>query len=402
MLAHPMIWNLFLWLLQGPGGAPADLVAAIPAEDYFRSRAMDASLPGLVELSTRPAMDPGASVRQLVALHFLARQADQLKKEKNAAALIAAIEDVAAARAGQDELGFAKDYAARVLAALAGTKLATARPADSFVDACRLIPANATLLHVCDLRTGAKTDRTAAWQDFLLTYTKARETAYDLAERVGNIRVERIAFAEFEEAHAGLIRISGRADCKRIADAFQASRLFDGKPRQLPAINREPVTLLESHAFSVALIGNRELLFAVSRDRNVEASSLLLKVLECGTGKAKSVNDGPWQQTIREVAPDASSLGIVRAGDFLDHVRFTPFALLTCAAFDKPPAVSGHVAVTGVAKPAGVAYRVVGTFEQATDARAFGDWFARARDLGVAALKKWAVSFRPACLNPFC
>ena len=108
---------LVLALMSG-GMASADLVSLVQPQHYFQARKIDVSIDRMVDIANTEPKDAKAQIMQLTALRYLADETEAFKKAPNYATNRQALEAIAQGKKAQDPLGFAQDYANRVLARL--------------------------------------------------------------------------------------------------------------------------------------------------------------------------------------------------------------------------------------------------------------------------------------------
>src|SRR5207248_2310639 len=121
-----------LLFLGGPAGS--DVLAAVDPVHYFAARQIDVPTDQMARLAGGTPKDAKTQVMQLLALRYLAEKSDKLKQADKYAEYRRLLEEVAAGKTAQDAQGFAKEYAAIVLARLDGKALA-APPAPKLQDA---------------------------------------------------------------------------------------------------------------------------------------------------------------------------------------------------------------------------------------------------------------------------
>lgn len=195
MLAFGFAEILMLALVSG-GGNSTDLVALVQPTHYFQSRQIEVSIDKMVELVGREPKDPKTQIQQLVALRHLAADTDNLKKAANYAAHRQALEQIGQGKKAQDSLGFAQEYANRVLAKLDGAKGDTVKTKPLRAEALSWFPANATFAFALDMQQPRGPDGHDPLKDILkLMPDREKKEMYTFIEKAGNVRIERVAFA---------------------------------------------------------------------------------------------------------------------------------------------------------------------------------------------------------------
>jgi hypothetical protein len=171
-------------------------VSLVQPKHYFQARQIDASIDKLIDYAGDEPKDAKTQIVQLTALRYLADEADTLKKAPKYAAHRQTLEAIAAGKKAQDPLGFAKDYASRVLHKLDNTKPAVVKSRPVREDALAWFPANATLAGAIDLQharsIGVANDPLKELMKMMPDRVKLE--MYNQIEKSGNIRVERAAF----------------------------------------------------------------------------------------------------------------------------------------------------------------------------------------------------------------
>src|SRR2546421_559444 len=238
-----MAWGpmeILMLMALGGGGQTADLASCLPADIYFRARNIPITAENMVQLASKKPDDGKAQIAQLLALRVLAEQPELVKKAANSAEITATIEKIAKGELAKDRLGFAEDYAARTLAAVGGPRIRSEpiKQLDMRVQTLGWFPESVTLVGAFDAR-----DRTAgpeegkAARTLIAKFTKEKdwEKIFEVAEMVGNVRLERISFAYAEGKEAKdpgrlYVRIGGKADHQRVVEAVK--KLSPGFPVQ--------------------------------------------------------------------------------------------------------------------------------------------------------------------------
>jgi hypothetical protein len=292
--------------LAGLGDSPRDLLTLIDADDYFRARQIDTSTENLKRLAGTPAADGKARVAQLLAIRWLGEHREKDAQET--------LRQLAEGTTAQDPLGFARDYAQRALAQIDGGPAGfPAVPPDSLRKAFQWFPRGVTWFGALDLR--------GPWAAKPLTLQCLGTPAphwlfkgdpaglYQFAEGVGNLRLERIAFAYRSPAPPHrqaywLVRATGRGDPARIIAALRQSRT-PAAARNRQGVNGEPITVLSwKEGPALALIGETDLVLAGHED-HPRALDVLEQVLEVRAGRSPSLSDGRFAADLKALRSDA-------------------------------------------------------------------------------------------------
>src|SRR5262249_2307361 len=145
-----------------------------------------------------------AQIKQLMALRYLAEQPDLIKKAKDKTEALTTLGKIAKGELANDKQGFAKEYATRVLQAVEGGK-ETSRPASlALEDAPAWCPVAATLAVVLDSRHRESTiDAGKSFRQLTSKFMRQQEwdQVFKVFESLGNVRIERVAFAYVEDAN---------------------------------------------------------------------------------------------------------------------------------------------------------------------------------------------------------
>src|SRR6266700_3030172 len=144
--------EILMLLFMSGGAGNTDLASLLPAPTYFKSRNIDINIDKAVELARKDPTDGKTQIAQLVALRYLADETAKLKASPNYQQHRQLLEQIAMGRKAQDPQGFAKEYAANVLATLDGAKLPAPTAPSVRDDSFRWFPADAKLLGAIDTR----------------------------------------------------------------------------------------------------------------------------------------------------------------------------------------------------------------------------------------------------------
>src|SRR5688572_24246438 len=196
MFGMGLIEVLMLLFMTG-GAMSTDLVSVLPAQAYFKARGIDINIEKAVELAAKDPDSGKAQISQLLALRYLADESAKLKGSPNIDRHRQTLTDIATGKKAQDPQGFAKDYAAAALARIDGTKLSVAAVRSPRDDAFGWFPANATLIGALDTRLtrGETPAKSSVSEMFKMFPEEMLNQAFTAVEKVGNIRIDRVAFA---------------------------------------------------------------------------------------------------------------------------------------------------------------------------------------------------------------
>lgn len=306
--------GILMMLMLGGGGQNNDLASVLPVEKYFQTQRVPLNLDNMIYLAGMDPVDGKAQIRQLVALRVLADRAQEVKKAKNAAEIITTLEKIAKGERAKDRLGFAPEYAATALAKIKGKGKAVEPKAGNLRDqTLGWFPAAATLVAAMDLRPTATASSSKALQPFLEKAVPNWEPFFNVAHQLGNIRLDRISFA-FVADPAGqgkdqfFARVSGKADQKRLVEAFKGFNDFRGLvvQEQKDAQGTPIAILQERNGPPVAFIGDTDFVFTGynrPRDNHRELFDLLLAVR---AGKKPSALKGGLKDALSKTSAKAS------------------------------------------------------------------------------------------------
>ena len=314
---------LMLAVLSGGIGS-TDLVAMVQPTHYFQTRQIDVTIDKMVELAGRDPKDPKTQIQQLVALRHLADEAEQLKKSANYAAHRKALQEIADGKRATDPLGFAQDYARRLLAKLDGAKLALPKIPPIREDALIWFPAGATFAAALDLRQAPASANDPLKEVLKLMPDHVKKEMYDHIEKSGNVRAERVAFAFVEAANRGdqkiFIRFTGKANQAWLGDMVQEISRGSLAAKKLKAADDTPIIRLQEgdRAPVILLIGNTDLLMVGYDKNDGKHDDLVDECLLARSGKKPNVAAGALKDRLAKIPDKAIAFAI---GDVPDEVR---------------------------------------------------------------------------------
>jgi hypothetical protein len=264
--------EVMLLALLGGGMNNTDLVSLIPPQHYFEARQVKVSLNSMVDIGLTEPKDGKAQIMQLTALRYLIDEADAFKKADNYANNRYAIEQIAQGKKAQDKMGFAKEYAQRLLDKLDGKKAPTVKLTPMLDDALAWFPVNVTMVGALDLRGGATANNDGIKELLKLMPEREKLQMYDAVEKMGNVRLDRIAFA-FTDGNEKrnskfYFRFSGKGSQEGLLEFFNLMNGDRGRlqAREIKDDKGMPITLLEDpndHAPVLMLVGNTDLVMVV-------------------------------------------------------------------------------------------------------------------------------------------
>lgn len=312
---------VMLAMLAG-GSLSTDLVALIQPQHYFQTKNIEISPARAVELANTEPKDAKSQILQLTALRYLLDESEALKKSPRYDGHRKAIEEIAIGKTAQDSLGFAKEYAQRVLDKLDGKRAEIPKLPPIRDEALAWFPANATLALAVDLRQSRNPNVTQdPIRDILkLIPDKAKREMYEQFEQVGNVRVERFAFAMIENPkergkNKMFIRVTGKLNREWAIDT--AKRLGKGLTVKEIGDKEEKITIAQdgNRAPIMALFGNTELLVVGYDNNNEKHDDVLTEALAARSKKQPNVTTGELKGQLAKVPDKAVALFVAKLSD---------------------------------------------------------------------------------------
>jgi hypothetical protein len=373
--------EILMLVFVGGGGANADLASILPAPTYFKSRNIDINVEKAIELAAKDPTDGKTQIAQLVALNYLADENANLKASPNYAQHRQLLEQIAMGRKAQDPQGFAKDYAATVLARLEGAKLPRAAAPSLREDSFRWFPAAAKLLAAHDMRLarGDAPVKSSFGEMFKMFPQEMLTGAFGVVEKIGNVRIDRIAFAFVEgppdQQQMGqiYIRISGKANAAWLLEGFKELNM---QTKTIKGPQGETITTLlqPNRAPGVMLVGDTDVVIAGFQKDTADHEPLLNKVLELRNGKEKHAGEGFLKNELAKLPEKACGL----------FVGSLPAEAAVGAPFPLPVMISAHILRTRDALDVNFS----GAMANEADAKQFVEEVAKVRKQGIDGLKQ--------------
>lgn len=382
-----------LMLLIFAGDLGNDAVSLLDAEGYFKQRNIAISVSQMVELATQDPTSGKAQVRQLLALRWLADHAGAVKKDDSFANLLQQLQAVAEGQKAQDLQGFAAEYARHTVTALGG-KLRQPEPPNSAnlrQAALGWFPKSATFAAAMDLRSGAalNSDTQKRIRDLLtkMIPPPIKEQIYSTIENLGNVRVERIAFA-FVEGNGNnqskiFMRVIGKGNHKRLVAMLKETDPTL-KVKELQSFRGRSITLIDpnSHELLLALIGDNDLLVAgLPRPAiNKEHEQVIQEALDVRRGKSDSVLTGPLAKHLEKVSAQAVALAVGALPQEMRREMTGPGSPL-------PVLPTTLVTELTAGKKGGYEFHLHGQLDNAEDAKAFAQGVENLKQMALAQLQ---------------
>jgi hypothetical protein len=314
-----------LALVSG-GMNSADLVDLVQPTHYFQYRQWEPSVDKMADLASEDPKDAKGQIAQLTCLRYLVEETAALKKSPRYAEHRKALEAIAQGNKAQDSLGFAKEFANRVLLKLDNKKPEAAKLRPVREHALDWFPANATLAGAIDRQysgqAGAGND---PLKDLLkLIPEREKKQMYEFMEKSGNIRIERAAFAWVEGTgkRDGKIfaRFTGKGNQDWMVAAF--NMLDGGRGRMQIKVTNDGkgtrITLLQpQNGPVIMLVGNTDLLVVGFERNNAQQDDLVTEVLDARSKKKPSATTGPLKDRLAKIPDKAVALLVGEAPDEL-------------------------------------------------------------------------------------
>jgi hypothetical protein len=322
------------------GAVSTDLVSALPPQAYFKSRGIDMNIDKAVELAAKDPENGKAQITQLLALRYLAEESAKLKGSPDLERHRQTLTDIATGKKAQDPQGFAKDYAATALARLDGAKITRQAPPPPRDDAFGWFPANATLLGALDTRLSrgeTPPAKSSVSEIFKLFPEEVLNQAFTAVEKVGNVRIDRVAFAYVDnpqDKQMGeiYVRITGKANPVWLLEAFKELKL-ETKTGKGPGGEAITTLVKPNNAPGLMLVGDSELVVAGYQKEQANHEDLLAKALDLKNGKGRNAADGALKAELAKVPQKAC--GLIVGSLPADASQGAPFPI--------PVMISGHI-----------------------------------------------------------
>jgi hypothetical protein len=317
--------EMLLLLLLAGGPAGSDIVSMVDPAAYFESRQIDLTIDKMTGLAATVPEDGKVQIMQLLALRYLGDHPELLKQADRYASHRMLLEEMAAGKVAQDPQGFAQEYAALVLARLDGKTLPPPEVPrlQSVLD---WFPADATILVAADLRRlrDPASASPASAEVLRNLPVQVRQKVFAMIEKVGNVRVDRIAmaFTEDKEPAKGkfYVRITGKANAEWLRSTIQQMEpRFEEKEYKDRAGGKTiPVLRASERAPVILFVEPTELLLVgYARDQGAH-EDLVEEVLAARAAKEPNVAAGPHQDRLQRIPANALALVV---GDLPAEMR---------------------------------------------------------------------------------
>jgi hypothetical protein len=385
------LFELLILIASSSGGPNHDLVALIPAADYFKARNIKLDAATMLELAGKDPADGKTQLQQLVALRWLRDNPDEARKMRATRNVLDAI---AAGKMGQDPQRFAQTYARQVLARLDGKPLPVEPSPEGSVskDALAWFPAEFQFAVGIEMRPGGKTwegeKETAAElvRELLPRMpVRERERVYEVAEAIGNVRLDRLAFGlEFDDngrMKRAVVRITGAGDRRRLIEALSKTNPGNPEPKESKGPKGEPITTLykEGHGPAVAFVGANELIWGGYDKDKGNHLEVIDAVLAVRAGKAKSMVNGPLADEMKLVPDNARAALAVTLTDVMRQ---------ELSRGESPFKAAPQKVLVYAIRGASLSLAALAAMKDAAEAKAFAEALDGLRKQGIKALEK--------------
>lgn len=384
--------ELLMILVAAYGGTSADLVSLIDPAEYFKARDVFVTPDKMMVLVDAEPTDTKSELSRLLALRWLAAHPDDAYKAEKS---LATLKAVAAGKKGEDPHGFAREYAQRVIAKIEGKGGPAPRPLPAGSlrsDALSWFPADVTFCGGIDLR--ASGPQKAAEEVTLHALFKrvlagapeagVQEKLYELAEAVGNVRVDRFAMAVRmppgkTTPERIYVRFTGVCDPKRCA-AYLGGLLPGAVVDQKKGPGGEPITMLSRPGSgpAFAFVGNTDVIVAGYGDDKARHLDVVEHVLKTRAEDKGSAADGPLSAMLKQV-PERS-YGLV-AGDL------PPEMLKEMTSGGSPFKVFPKRFCIDLTRDKDIVVHLDGKLKDADEAKTFAESVNKLKQQGIEALK---------------
>ena len=308
---------LMLALLSGGIGSN-DLVSLVQPTHYFQTRQIEVTIDKMVELAGREPKDATTQIQQLVALRHLTDETDSLKKATNYPAHRQALEQIAQGKKGADPLGFAQDYAQRVLGKLDGTKREPVKTKPIRQDALSWFPADVSLGMALDMRQTHVLAGDPLKELLKLMPEREKKEMYDHIEKSGNLRIERVAFGFADSAGKRgdmkiFMRFTGKGNQAWVLEAFKMLEGGRMQAKQIKDDKGTPITIMQDgdNPPVVMLVGNTDVLvFGYDGGNDGKNEKLIAEVLDARSGRKPNAAVGVLKNRLAKIPDKAVAFGV--------------------------------------------------------------------------------------------
>jgi len=328
MVAAPAFLSVFMLMALGGMGAPNELLSAIDADAYFRSRQVPVTVAKMLELAGKQPTDAKGEVSQLLAIRMLGEEPEEVQKEKEA--ILKVLQPLAEGKQPGDKHGFVRTYALRTLDRLGAKEAGRERRPPEETGQRKLIDAFAWFPDkVTFVAGGWNAARDDTRENALRSLLKATarpedlEQVYKFAETVGNIRIDGFAFGYVldPQPRQGRIymRITGAGDHERLVAFLRKNGAQVGTFKEEKGPHGERITFFTPNLGPVlALVGDTDIIIGGKEGQPAADATLLEQVLKIRAGEQPNILKGPLGEDLKKVSPQAVGLVL---GDVPQEVR---------------------------------------------------------------------------------
>lgn len=305
--------ELLILILLTTGGQANDFAMLLHPPSYFKARGEEVTVENLIRIASQTGDTPKAQIAQLLALRQLNDDVDQIKKHAKFVDLRRDIEAIATGAKGRDPGGFAKEYALRVVAKLDGAPMprnATEDPRELL----RWFPEDATIVSAIDLRNVQPIPGADALLGRLTKIVPDREKLFELADQVGNIRFDAVAWGYREAVNPNdsgqwFLRIKGRFNHRWIVE--QAKKMLGDLievtdvPGDGPRVTRVRLKQEGELPKTFAIVGDTDLIAGYEYGQAPRDLALLEKMLTIRATQGANATTGSLKDDLKLLQKDA-------------------------------------------------------------------------------------------------
>lgn len=376
--------------LLSSGVSSTDLASIVSPADYFQSRQIAVSIDRMIDIVVVDPKTPKQQIMQLTALRYLAEQADNLKKAKNYKLNREALEDIAKGKLATDPLGFSQEYAQRVLARLDGAKPPPRKFLPLREGALDWFPAEVKFAVAFDGRHAPAPEIDPFKEIMKIVPKQVKSQLYDQLEKMGNLRIDRIAFgmvdSEKRDEQKLMIRITGKGNHAWVAEMLKAMSRGTLQERQIKDAGGKAITVFQerNRGPHIVLVGNTDLLVVGYQKFDGKHEDVLQEVLAVRAKKRPHAGTGTLKPRLAKVPDKAIALLVGEIpGDLKREFRF---------AFDSlPSGVTAFIERT----PTGMDLQIATVMDNREQADGLVQKIAMLQKKGVAELQKEMQQPRP-------
>jgi hypothetical protein len=321
----PTFLSVLLLLGLGGLGMPSDLLSLIDPDAYFRAREVPVTVAKMLELAGKEPSDAKGEVAQLLAIHMLGEEPDEVQKDKEG--IVKVLQPLAQGKQAGDKHGFVRSYARRTLGRL-GVKIGqNAEPGAQrqLIDTFNWFPDKTTFV-----AGGWNAARDDSKDNPLRAMLKANgrpedlEQLYKFAETVGNVRLDGFTLGyafEAQQPQKGriYIHIRGAADHERLVAFLRKTGGQVATFKEEKGPGGERITFMtQNFGPAMALVGDTDLIVGAKADQPTSDTTVVEQMLKIRAGEQPNLLKGALGDDLKKISPNAVGLML---GDVPQEVR---------------------------------------------------------------------------------